>query len=275
MRKIISFVLILIFLFGAVYSGFRIYEILREYRIGDQVYTDTQQYISVQSLPTQVSSMDDSEASQPPEEESIAPDETLPTVPKPDISFPEVDFDGLMQVSEDVVGWIYIEGTNINYPVVQGADNRYYVSALIDGTPNGAGSIFMDYRNASDFTDQNTVLYGHNMKNKSMFHDICNYRTQEYYEAHPIGLLITPEKNFYFEIVSGYVASLTDPAWQIDFADEADAHQWLQNSIEHSLFTSSAAPAPGDKVLTLSTCSYEYANARFVLAGVLREYGSN
>ena len=270
MKKIASFALILIFLFGVVYSGFQIYVILREYRIGEQVYNDTQQYISVQ--PTQTALLDADEAIQLPSEELIPTNETVPDVPKSDISFPEVDFDGLLQKSTDVIGWIYVEGTNINYPVVQGTDNQYYVSALIDGTPNGAGSIFMDYRNASDFTDPNTILYGHNMKNKSMFHDICNYRTQEYYEEHPIGLFITPEKNYYFEVVSGYVASLTDPAWQIEFTDETDVHQWLQDTMERSLFTSCVTPVPGDKVLTLSTCSYEYANARFILVGIIREY---
>lgn len=274
MKKTICVVLIFVFLFGAIYSGFQIYEILREYRVGEKMYTDTQQFISVQPSKNEIAPTEPDALVQEqlPQDETIGFEETTPTEPKPDITFPEVDFEGLMQISTDVVGWIYIEGTNINYPVVQGKDNRYYISALIDGTPNGAGSIFMDYRNASDFSDYNTVLYGHNMKNKTMFHDICNYRTQEYYEAHPIGLIMTPEKNYYFEIISGYVASLTDSAWQIEFADETDAHQWLQGSMERSLFISYADPTSGDKAITLSTCSYEYANARFVLVGILKEY---
>lgn len=280
MKKTIRVLLILIFLIVGAYSAWQIYNILTEYKAGDELYTSTQQYVVVHPEPvTETEPVQTEPAAEtqlptePVETGTEEPTEpTEPPEPKPEITFPEVDFEGLMAVSEDVIGWVYIEGTNINYPIVQGSDNRYYVSTMIDGTPNGAGSIFADFRNSSDFTDWHTVLYGHNMKNRSMFHDICNYRNQQYYDAHPMGLIITPEKNYYFEIVSGYVASLAEPAWQLGFVDENDAHQWLLGSMEKSLFTSSATPEPGDQMITLSTCSYEFSDARFVLVGILNEY---
>ena len=104
-----------------------------------------------------------------------------------------------------------------------------------------------------------------------MFHDICNYRTQDYYDKHPMGMIVTPEKNYYFEIISGYVASLADPSWQLEFVDDADLMNWVEDSVGRSSFVSQAEPQPGDRIITLSTCSYEFNNARFVLVGILRE----
>ena len=187
------------------------------------------------------------------------------------VRYPEVDFDSLLAVNDDVVGWVYIEDTEINYPIVQGEDNRYYISALIDGKYNSAGSIFMDYHNASDFSDRHTILYGHNMKNGAMFNGVTLYKDQQYYDAHPLGLIVTPEKKFRFEIVSAYIATLADPAWQLEFVDDADALQWLETSMERAPFVSRYKPQLGDQILTLSTCTYEFNDARFVLVGVLRE----
>ena len=122
-----------------------------------------------------------------------------------------------------------------------------------------------------DFSDPHTILYGHNMQNGSMFHDICNYKDSDFYASHPTGLLMTPDGNYYFEIVSAYVASLADSAWQIEFVDDTDLHDWVSASVERSAFVSPIQPQPGDRIITLSTCSYEFNDARFVLVGILRE----
>ena len=268
MRKFFRTALLLLFLIGAAYCGYQIYDILQEYQLGVELYTNVQQHIV---LPAVKYSQLEQGITFPETSTSSMPSETTPSAPKPEILFPEVDFPGLLEMSQDVVGWIYIEGTNINYPIVQGFDNRYYVSTLIDGTPNDAGSIFMDFQNTADFSDAHTVLYGHNMKNGTMFHDIVNYQKQEFYDQNSIGLIMTPEKNYYFEIVSAYIASLADPAWQLEFVDEADALQWLQDSIARSSIVGSTQPQPGDRIITLSTCTYEFNDARFVLVGILKE----
>lgn len=279
-RKSITILVLLIFLVGAAFAGYNIFTIAREYLSGDMLYSEVQQYISIPEAEPAAEPTDAhlSEAeTQPPISETSSTDEELPeqtlgdTEPVEDpVVFPEVDFDALMQISDDVVAWVYIEGTNINYPVVQGEDNRFYVSAMINGVRNGAGSIFMDYHNQPDFTDPHTILYGHNMKNGSMFADISKYRNQEYYDEHPTGLIMTPEQNYRFEIVASYVASLADSAWQLEFFSDEDALQWLHDAMDRSGFTSSTVPELGDRIITLSTCSYEFNNARFVLVGVLR-----
>lgn len=260
MRKALLAFFLVIFAIGAVYSGYRVYDILREYRAGEDLYSGAQQHIL---FPAAESIMTAGK--------EAVPENIPPEAAKPELLFPEVDFAGLLQVSEDVVGWVYIDGTNINYPIVQGEDNRYYVSALMDGTENKAGSIFMDYMNNADFSDMHTILYGHNMKNGTMFHDIVNYQEQEFFEQHPVGLIMTPEKNYYFDVVSAYVASLADPSWQLEFVDDADALQWLQDSIVRSAVACDIQPQPGDKIITLSTCTYEFEDARFILVGILHE----
>jgi len=263
-RKLVLSVLFLLFSAVAVFSGYKIVSILLEYRAGENTYSEVQQYVH---LPEEDKVMD---------EEKVRPVVTAapeePEIMEDPVVFPEVDFEALLEVNSDVVGWVYIEDTAINYPVVQGVDNRRYLSTMIDGTYNNAGSIFMDYRNQPDMSDPHTVLYGHNMKNQTMFEDITNYVDQAFYDAHPVGMFMTPDKNYQFEVVAGYVANVADPAWQLEFFSDEDRMQWLEDAMARSAFSSNTIPELGDRILTLSTCSYEYNNARFVLVGILKEY---
>lgn len=146
---------------------------------------------------------------------------------------------------------------------------RTYLKHMFDGSYNSAGCIFLDCRNSSDFTDENNIIYGHHMKNNSMFSSITKYKQQAYYDEHPELLLMTPEQNFKIELFSGYVANVEDEAWQLIFDSEEDRAVWIERTIEKSTFNSPVIPAATDKIITLSTCSYEFDNARYVLTGVL------
>lgn len=107
------------------------------------------------------------------------------------------------------------------------------------------------------------------MKNGTMFTDIDKYKKQEFFDEHPVALLITPDKNYKVVFFAGYVATPQDDAWEIGFT-EAEFEVWLQNAADRSCFTSEIAPIASDRILTLSTCSYEFDDARFVLVGALR-----
>ena len=197
------------------------------------------------------------------------------TGPQPGEASPEtapisVDFTVLREINPDVVGWIYIEGTNINYPIVQGETNNTYLHHLINGKYNASGSIFMDFRNNPDYTDRNTVLYGHHMGDGSMFAHITKYQRQSYYEAHPTGYLFTPERTYELIFFSGYVTDMRGNAWQMTFPSAQDYAQWLQDTASRSLFSCGILPTVSDQVLTLSTCTYEYDGARFVLSAIMR-----
>lgn len=102
-----------------------------------------------------------------------------------------------------------------------------------------------------------------------MFSSITKYKHQAYYDEHPELLLMTPEQNFKIELFSGYVANVEDEAWQLIFDSEEDRAVWIERTIEKSTFNSPVIPAATDKIITLSTCSYEFDNARYVLTGVL------
>ncbi len=121
-----------------------------------------------------------------------------------------VDFKELTNNSKDAIGWIYSEGTNINYPIVQGKDNEHYLSHLPSGAWDICENIFVDFKNSSDFSDMNTIIYGHNMKNGSMLSTLEEYKNQEYYDEHPIIYLLTPEKNYKILLISGYTALPND-----------------------------------------------------------------
>lgn len=262
-RKTLFILAILLCLGSAVMAGYNIFTILSEYRTGEKASEELQQFIDLDAV-RQPPAISGTEAADDPT------GTTKPGLPEPKpaeeaVIYPEVDFESLRSINEDVVAWIYIEDTNINYPVVQAADNSRYLTVMVDGRTNAAGSIFMDYRNEPDFSDTHTVIYGHHMRNGSMFTDISKYKDPEYCAAHPTGMIMTPDGNFQFEVFAGYVASVDDPAWKLGFDSDADFSAWLQDTLERSTIGSTIVPSPEDRIITLSTCSYEFSNARFVL----------
>jgi len=248
-------------LLGAAFAAYKIYDMANGYRISETAYGELQQQAVLYTNSGKYDEASDAEEGSQ-SADGAGTEEYL--------KYPMINFGPLKEQNADCVGWVYIDGTNINYPVVQGEDNRHYISTMFNGKENKAGSIFMDFRNNSDMSDVHTILYGHNMKNKSMFADILNYQTQEYYDEHPVGVYITPDGVYRFEIVAGYVASLADPAWQLEFAGDEDVLAWINDAVEKTEFLSRVKPQAGDKYITLSTCSYEFNDARFVLVGVLK-----
>ena len=181
-----------------------------------------------------------------------------------------VDFDSLTAQYPDVVAWIYCPSTVIDYPIMQADNNEKYLRTLPDGTWNIAGTLFMDYRNAEDFSDSNSIIYGHNMKNDSMFGTLPDYSSQEYYETNPNWYLLTPAADYKIELVAGYVTSSTSEAYAIPKTqEEKESH--IQTALTKSNFSADVEIAENENLITLSTCSYEYDNARYVLVGVLKE----
>jgi len=269
-RKLPLILLCLVFLGIAVFSGYKIITIMSEYEAGEASYEQLQQFVSFPE-PTQTP------AAKPDEPVRLQPDELEQTVPIVSLTpvekdpRPKVNFDALHAINEDVVGWIYQEGTAVNYPVVQGVDNQEYLYWLINGDYNSAGTPFMDYRNEPDFSDKNTVVYGHNMNNGTMFADFHKYIDQEYYDAHPTMLLMTPEGDYTVEFFSGYISTLDTNAWQMQFSSDEEYSAWLQSAVSRSAFDSELVPTVQDRVITLSTCSDSAAKTRFVLLGVLRK----
>jgi sortase, srtB family len=204
----------------------------------------------------------------------IVPDtpvrETKPDEPPIETAPISVDFHALWQENKDIVAWIYCENTPIHYPIVQSEDNTYYLRRLLNGNYNINGTIFLDYRCSSDFNDFNSVIYGHHMKSGEMFGTLPKYKEQEYYNEHPILYLLTPDQNYKAELVAGYLTPSDSETYSLQQNTEGK-RAFLENALQNSTFTSGIAASETDRFITLSTCSYEYDNARYVVVGRLNE----
>ncbi len=178
-----------------------------------------------------------------------------------------VDFNTLKQENKDTVGWIYGADSPINYPVVQGKDNERYVTTLFNGKSNSAGTLFMDYRNDENLSNNNTIIYGHNMKNGTMLGTIMKYRNQSYYDNHKIMYYLTPTKNYKVEIFAGVTSNVYSEIYNLKKINKERANSLMRQSN----FKNDVQIGDEDKFLTLSTCAYDFDDARFILIGVLRE----
>lgn len=181
-----------------------------------------------------------------------------------------IDFESLKNECKDIVGWIYCPDTPINYPIVKGMDNEEYLRHLPNGKYNYAGSIFSDYRNSTIETDSNYIIYGHNMKNDSMFGTLTEYYNQKYYDKHPIIYFITPEKNYEIRLYSGYVAPLDSDAYKINRTKE-ETEEYINRISRKSTFDTNTKYTSGDKTVTLSTCTNVSDDERYVIVGILKE----
>ena len=155
--------------------------------------------------------------------------------------------------------------------MVQGADNSRYLHRLFNGEHNACGTLFIDYRNLGDFQDPNTLLYGHHMRNGSMFKAITYYADQAYFDSHPFMLIVTPERRYLLELFAGYTTSKSDHCYDIAISDESDMAAFVEEALGKSNFTADVEIKGGDRLVTLSTCAYAFENARYIAIGRLNE----
>lgn len=167
-----------------------------------------------------------------------------------------INFDELLKINEETVAWINIPGTSIDYSVVQHQDNDYYLTHSFDKSYNGAGWIFLDYRNTIDSKDKNTIIYGHSMKNKTMFGTLRNVLKESYlneYKDHYI-YITTKNYKYTYQIFSAYHLDPTDDYIRVSFEDDENYEKWLNMIKDRSMVNYSLDVTKDDYVLTLSSC---------------------
>lgn len=252
MKKRIRRVLTVVFLLISVGSLGVVLYTKQQYRVSEDLYSRASvQYTSRTEEGT-------AETAEAPGED---PDTVSPPI--------QVDFDALLAENEDIVGWIYCEGTPIDYLVVQGTDNDYYLRRSYDGVHSMAGTIFIDANNQPGFADCNTIIYGHNMKNGSMFAVLSRWAEQEFYEEHPVIWFLTPRRNYQIVLLGGCTTSAYSDVYTIypQSCEEFDCY--VQDIMAASDFRSEAETEEGAHYAVLSTCSYVFDNARYILLGKL------
>jgi len=258
--------LVIILLLTALISGWKIYSIQRGY------HDAADRYDSLSGVVSSVIGRDSQETV------SAAPDSdasdgviVVGSDEPADRSPISIDFGALAQRSDDVIGWLYLPETAINYPVVQGYDNDYYLDHFLDGSPNVGGSLFADYTCPDDFSGQNTIIYGHNMRDGSMFALVDDYSEQEFYDAHPVMYLNTPQQNYRVDFFAGFTTDPESFVYVTAFATEGDFAAYLNTVRLYSDFASPVEVSGTDRIITLSTCTYSAEDVRFVLFGKLAE----
>lgn len=242
----------------ALGSGFLVFRDLNQYAESKDAYRDLAGYVEV---PEQTASPES------------APDPTEPKRDDTDIVLPSVDFETLRENGPDIIGWLSLPDTVLNYPVTQTDNNEYYLNHLYDGAYNKVGCLFADYENRADFSDRNTIIYGHNMRDGSMFALLNRYDEQSYFDTHRQMYLVTPKGGYVMEIFAAFAAkpeesgSETSP-WQLSWKDDGAYTTWLTAMKERSAVESDVTVTCSDKVLTLSTCT-PGGTGRFLVMGKL------
>ncbi len=183
-----------------------------------------------------------------------------------------IDFDSLCAINSDVVGWILFDDTSevpINYPILQGVTNDVYLRKNLYGETYTAGSIFLESANASDFTDLYSLIYGHNMKNGSMFGTLKQYkRDEDFYEANQYFTIYTKQAAYRYQIFS-YMDVKTDSSlYTVGYAADAIYGNLIDTMVSSSLRDTGIYPETSDHIVVLSTCTSTGSDYRFVVCGV-------
>ena len=171
----------------------------------------------------------------------------------------------LISINPDYAGWISVPGTLIDYPYVQSNDNQEYLTKDFYGKTAKAGSIFMDYRNIGGISDQNLILYGHNMKNGSMFHDLVKFQEQAFLDKNPFILISDLYRTRTFKIFSVYEISADEYTLPVDFPDATAFSAFVEDLANRYMVQVKDPIDQNVNLVTLITCSYGVGNGRTIV----------
>lgn len=179
----------------------------------------------------------------------------------------DVKLEELQQVNADIIGWIRFDNLEqLSYPVLYSGDDEKYLRTDIYGNQTIAGCIFMEGMNTPDFQDYHTILYGHNMKNLSMFGSLKKYKTEDFYKDHPFFTIYTSECAYRYQIFAYYDVPETDEVYTVGFAPDETFQKFIDKMKQKSYDDTGVNVTKDDHIMTLSTCST--TGKRFVVHAV-------
>lgn len=255
-----------------LYSGYTLYGFYKEYKKSSDEYDNLENSYAVdqEQESENIDNLEDDDALQSISGQEVrtvledGEEKTLPVLKNP------IDFTQLLSVNSDIVGWLRIRALDISYPVVQSKDNDYYLHRTFEKTDNFAGCLFVNSYNMGDFTDQNTIIYGHNMKNGSMFGKLKNFSDPEVFKKSRYFWIFTPDFIYQYRIFSASVVDKTGLTYQISFTDD-EFDQFISRAYSNSVVDNQGVTVTKeDRIVTLSTCTGD-DSTRFVVMGKLAQ----
>ena len=251
-KKFLSTSLLIIFILLIIFSliyiinyYYNMYKILKESTLLDEIYID---------------------------EDIIAQEETENHIVQ-EKTERMLKLEELQKQNPDIIGWIEIENTNINYPVLQGSDNDFYMNHNSKKEYSSGGSIFLDKDYNWDLPSSNLLMYGHNIKTGAMFQNFLKYKDEKFYEEHPTIRLTTNQEDSTYEIIAVFPSKIYYKSEQnvfryyyfINANNEDEYNEFVENAKKASLYDTGKTAEYGDQLMTLSTCAYHVEDGRFVV----------
>ena len=234
MKKILKALYILLFISIAVFCFYKAYEIKEEQT---KIKEEQTELIDIAEIPEKVEDIEE----------------------KKEV----INFQDLININSDFIGWIKIEDTNINYPIVQGTNNTYYLKHSFYKEYSNAGSIYMDATANSNFSSKNTFIYGHYTSDGSMFGQIGKYMKQDFYDKHKEIYIYTSEQNYKLEVFSVHVDKASSKSYQMNFTTDESYKDYIDLMKSYSVIKSDIEiDYTEDRIVTLYSCSHERGHAK-------------
>ena len=240
-----------------IFAAWKLIDLLVGYRKDRSTYDDLRNIAIVQLTPAPQTDATPSE-----------PDAAAVT-PEPASEIPiQVDWELLKQTNPDIIGWLYCPDTIINYPVVQTVDNDKYLTIDFNGSTSSAGTIFADYNSVVGIRQSHLILYGHNLKDNSMFGSLKSYGDYEYYEEHPVFYFLTPSGSYRIELMACQTIEAVKANYPTYFSTDADFSSHIARMTGAAYWVNAEYATTEYQLITLSTCTSSDAK-RLVLQGVM------
>ena len=168
----------------------------------------------------------------------------------------KIDFKKLKSQNQDIAGWIYIRGTTIDYPIVQGKDNEEYLHQDFNKKKSSSGTIFLDNNCKKDFTSDNNIIYGHHMKNGTMFAQLLKFREKSFLKKHNEIMIFTPDRTIHLKVISAYAQKAQNKS-PVTFANDKQKKAYIKKIESRSEQTIKTSRINDSHIYTFVTCSYE------------------
>ena len=254
-RKGVVCLLAVVFLVSAA----KVISLMADRRAGEETYSEVQETVTPP----------------PPVQEEPQPEEPEP---EPVVycdthaeALAKTDLSALRETNEDVVGWISIPDTPVDYPLMQGEDNDYYLNHTWDRAANSVGSIYLEHQVSPAFDDFNTIIYGHRMKNNSMFGSLKYYKDAEYWQAHPSVYIVNDDGVHRYAVFAAYEAAINEITYGLEISEDSTKQRFIEHGLTSSVIDTGVVPTEKDLVLTLVTCIGRDYSSRWVVQAVLQD----